>query len=71
MQISGNMNVHQVQEMMGTEATHEEALAMVEFLIVGDYTDTDQIGSDEWLGLCAFAADGVARNAELSASRSQ
>ena len=69
MQIARNMNVHQVQEMMGTEATHEEAVAMVEFLIVGDYTDTDKIGGDEWLELCDFAADGVARNAELAASR--
>lgn len=68
MQITNTMDVNAVMEMMGTEATHEEAAAMVEFLIVGDYTDTDQIGSDEWLELCAYAADGVARNAELAAS---
>lgn len=44
MEISRNMPITAVMEMMGTEASREEAAAMIEFLIVGDYTDTDQIG---------------------------
>lgn len=68
MKIHAYMNVSEVQERMGAEATHEEAEAMVEFLLVGDYTDTDQIGEAEWLSLCEMAAEGVARNEELTSA---
>lgn len=71
MQIERNMDVNGVMTRMGDCATREEAVAMVEFLIVGDYTDTDQIPEAEWLSLCELAAEGVARNAELSAARSE
>ena len=65
MKIERHMDVNAVAERMGSDATREEAVAMVEFLLVGDYTDTEQIPEAEWLELCGLAADGVARNAEL------
>ncbi len=32
---------------------------MVEFMLVGDYDDTDQISECEWLELCEYAAEAV------------
>jgi hypothetical protein len=69
MKIYAQMELGQIAEMMGADATETEAQAMVEFLLVGDYADTDEISETEWLELCGLAAQGVARNAELDASR--
>lgn len=69
MKIHAQMNLGQVAEMMGSVATEAEAEAMVEMLLVGDYSDTDEIGEAEWLELCGMAAEGVARNARLAAER--
>lgn len=69
MKIERFMDIAAVAERMGTEATREEAIAMIGFLLVGDYTDTEQIPEGEWLELCEMAAAGVARNVELEASR--
>ena len=71
MQINRHMNIGQLQERMGAEATHEEAATMVEFLIVSDYEDTDQIGEAEWNELLEMACEAVIRNAEMKASREQ
>lgn len=69
MKISSTMDLGAVQERMGSEATRDEAAAMVEFLLHSDYTDTEQVPESEWLELCGLAAEGVARNAELAAAR--
>lgn len=69
MKIDAHMSCSKVTEMMGAEATEAEAEAMVEFLMTGEWTDTDQISEAEWLGLCGLAAEGVARNVELDLSR--
>lgn len=66
MKIESNMDVNAVMERMGTEATREEAVAMVEFLLVGDYERTEDIPEGEWLDLCEMAAEGVRRNADLA-----
>lgn len=66
MKIETNMDVNAVMVRMGAEATREEALAMVEFLLVGDYENTEDIHDGEWLDLCEMAAEGVRRNAELA-----
>jgi len=60
MKIDPYMNTHTVQEMMGSEASFEDALVMIDFLMVGDYTDTNQIGENEWLELCSFAHEANA-----------
>ena len=36
---------------------------MVEFLLVGDYADTNEIPESEWLELVGMAVQGVARSA--------
>jgi hypothetical protein len=69
MKIHAQMSLGQVAEMMGADATETEAEMMVEFLLVGDCKDTDEISEAEWLELCGHVAEGVARNAELDASR--
>lgn len=72
MKIHPSMSVTEVQARMGDAATYEEAVAMIEFLLVGVETggsdDTAGISPDEWLELCALAAEGVARNADLAAA---
>ena len=69
MKIEASLEVTAVMERMGTEATREEAVAMIEFLLVGDYENTEDIPEGEWLELCEIAAEGVRRNAELAADR--
>lgn len=69
MKIDAQMSRSKVTEMMGAEATEAEAETMVEFLMTGEWTDTDQISEAEWLELCGLAAEGVARNVELDLSR--
>ena len=69
MKIHAQMNLGQVAEMMGADATEAEAQAMVEFLLVGGCADTDEISESDWLELCGLAAEGAARNAEIDASR--
>jgi hypothetical protein len=64
MKIERSMDVNAVMERMGAQASYEEALVMVEFLLVGDYTDTDQISESEWLELCEMAVEGVRGNQE-------
>lgn len=59
MQITRTMSISEVQQMMG-DATRDEATVMIEFLLVGDYTDTDQISEREWLEMCDYAAEAVA-----------
>jgi hypothetical protein len=65
LKIERAMDVHAVMERMGNQATYPEAVAMIEFLLVGDYTHTDEIPECEWLELCAMSVEGVARNSEL------
>lgn len=51
MKIHAHMNLSQLSELMGTEATLEEAAIMCEFLLVGEYADTSEIDDNEWLSL--------------------
>lgn len=61
MKIERFMNISAVAERMGAEATREEAITMIDFLLVGDYVDTEQTPEGEWLELCEMAAKGVGR----------
>lgn len=70
MKIDQTMSVYAVLERMGAEATQAEAETMVEFLLAGDYADTNEIPESEWLELVGMAVQGVARNVELAISRS-
>ena len=69
MKIDRNIDIYRLRAMLGTEATQAEADAMAEFLLVGDYADTNEIPESEWLELADMAVQGVARNAELALSR--
>lgn len=51
MKIDAYMDLDQLAERMGAEATHEDAATMCEFLLVGDYADTQEIAEAEWLDL--------------------
>lgn len=69
MKIERTMDLDALAERMGRDATREEAGVMADFLLVGDYTDTEDIPEAEWLELLEHVAAGLARNAELDAAR--
>ncbi len=66
MQITTALNLSQLADSMGSAATRDDAAVMLELLIAGGVTDTNEIGEGEWLDLCERAVEGAARNAELS-----
>ena len=56
MKIEPTMCLDALAERMG-DATRAEALAMREFLLAGDYVNTNDIPESEWLELCTLASE--------------
>lgn len=52
MKINNAMHFALVRELMGPEATHEEAVAMIDILRYSGFSDTRDIPQQKWAALC-------------------
>lgn len=52
-----NLTTYSVMELMGSNATMDEARNMLQLLVGSGFTDTNDFSDDEWLALMDEAID--------------
>jgi hypothetical protein len=57
MEISRFMDLDQLAERMGPDATREDAGIMCEFLIAGPYKTTEEMPNEEWVEMLGFVTE--------------